>query len=198
MAYLLWNLPCFGTSSTAPFEFFFSSFPPFPSFFIWFFLSFLLTSLSLLCQLLFLSLSSLPSSKPREEGRSKKEMCPLRLILIFLSATLAGFFVLKKLNNSYDDPHADPLTDDADPADADSDSDSRFSKVSSFSSYLHSLSIQDSHFFWATRWEWQWRLDFGRALTWQVAAISGTISVPIPTALPEFSYSLLILLSVTV
>ena len=128
MAYLLWNLPCFGTSSTAPFEFFFSSFPPFPSFFIWFFLSFLLTSLSLLCQLLFLSLSSLPSSKPREEGRSKKEMCPLRLILIFLSATLAGFFVLKKLNNSYDDPLADPLTDDADPA----DSDSRFSKVSSF------------------------------------------------------------------
>ncbi|RID69017.1 hypothetical protein BRARA_C01141 [Brassica rapa] len=55
-------------------------------------------------------------------------MCPLRLILIFLSATLAGFFVLKKLNNSYDDPLADPLTD-ADPADADSDSDSRFSKV---------------------------------------------------------------------
>ncbi|CAF1698528.1 BnaUnng04130D [Brassica napus] len=56
-------------------------------------------------------------------------MCPLRLILIFFSATLAGFFVLKKLNNSYDDPLADPLTDDADPADADSDSDSRFSKV---------------------------------------------------------------------
>ncbi|KAF2582558.1 hypothetical protein F2Q68_00000883 [Brassica cretica] len=50
-------------------------------------------------------------------------MCPLRLILIFLSATLAGFFVLKKLNNSYDDPLADPLTDDADPADSDSDSD---------------------------------------------------------------------------
>ncbi|KAG2333348.1 hypothetical protein Bca52824_004528 [Brassica carinata] len=56
-------------------------------------------------------------------------MCPLRLILIFLSATLAGFFVLKKLNNSYDDPLADPLTDDADPTDADADSDSRFSKV---------------------------------------------------------------------
>ncbi|KAF2582556.1 hypothetical protein F2Q68_00000881 [Brassica cretica] len=34
-----------------------------------------------------------------------------------------------KLNNSYDDPLADPLTDDADPADADADSDSRFSKV---------------------------------------------------------------------
>ncbi|KAF2613112.1 hypothetical protein F2Q70_00007852 [Brassica cretica] len=36
---------------------------------------------------------------------------------------------LNKLNNSYDDPLADPLTDDADPADADADSDSRFSKV---------------------------------------------------------------------
>ncbi|CAN6870715.1 unnamed protein product [Brassica oleracea] len=55
-------------------------------------------------------------------------MCPLRLILIFLSATLAGFFVLKKLNTSYDDPLADPLTE-ADPVDADSDSNSRFSKV---------------------------------------------------------------------
>ncbi|CAH8386380.1 unnamed protein product [Eruca vesicaria subsp. sativa] len=54
-------------------------------------------------------------------------MCPLRLILIFLSATLAGFFVLKKLNNSYDDPLADPLTE-ADHVE-DSDSDSRFSKV---------------------------------------------------------------------
>ncbi|CAN6862500.1 unnamed protein product [Brassica oleracea] len=51
-------------------------------------------------------------------------MCPLRLILIFLSATLAGFFVLKKLNTSYDDPLAE-----ADPVDADSDSNSRFSKV---------------------------------------------------------------------
>ncbi|CAA7032337.1 unnamed protein product [Microthlaspi erraticum] len=54
-------------------------------------------------------------------------MCPLRLILIFLSATLAGFFVLKKFNSTSDDPLADPLTD-ADPAE-DSDSDSRFSKV---------------------------------------------------------------------
>ncbi|ESQ42543.1 hypothetical protein EUTSA_v10015157mg [Eutrema salsugineum] len=53
-------------------------------------------------------------------------MCPLRLILIFLSATLAGFFVLKKLNSPSDDPLADPLTD-ADPSD--SDSDSKFSKV---------------------------------------------------------------------
>ncbi|KAF8102521.1 hypothetical protein N665_0198s0221 [Sinapis alba] len=53
-------------------------------------------------------------------------MCPLRLILIFLSATLAGFFVLKKLNTSSDDPLADPLTE-ADPVDADSDS--KFSKL---------------------------------------------------------------------
>ncbi|KAL0710054.1 hypothetical protein Bca4012_017032 [Brassica carinata] len=55
-------------------------------------------------------------------------MCPLRLILIFLSATLAGFFVLKNLNTSSDDPLADPLID-SDPADVDSDSVSRFSKV---------------------------------------------------------------------
>uniref|UniRef100_A0A803MW57 Uncharacterized protein n=1 Tax=Chenopodium quinoa TaxID=63459 RepID=A0A803MW57_CHEQI len=29
-------------------------------------------------------------------------MCPLRIILIFLSAALAGFFVLKNLNSSDD------------------------------------------------------------------------------------------------
>ncbi|XP_047943701.1 uncharacterized protein LOC125190428 [Salvia hispanica] len=29
-------------------------------------------------------------------------MCPLRIILIFLSATLAGFFVLRNLNSSPD------------------------------------------------------------------------------------------------
>ncbi|KAL7113838.1 hypothetical protein ACP275_04G083700 [Erythranthe tilingii] len=34
-------------------------------------------------------------------------MCPLRIILIFLSATLAGFFVLRNLNSS-----PDPLNDD--------------------------------------------------------------------------------------
>ncbi|XP_022729931.1 uncharacterized protein LOC111284997 [Durio zibethinus] len=37
-------------------------------------------------------------------------MCPLRLILIFLSATLAGFFVIRNLKsqpqtNDEDDPH---------------------------------------------------------------------------------------------
>ncbi|KAK3024384.1 hypothetical protein RJ639_043288, partial [Escallonia herrerae] len=31
--------------------------------------------------------------------RREKEMCPLRLILVFLSATLAGFFVLKNLKS---------------------------------------------------------------------------------------------------
>ncbi|XP_006282283.2 uncharacterized protein LOC17874982 [Capsella rubella] len=53
-------------------------------------------------------------------------MCPLRLILIFLSATLAGFFVLKKLNSTSDDPLDDSFTDEAEPAD---DSASGFSKV---------------------------------------------------------------------
>ncbi|KAG7538395.1 hypothetical protein ISN44_As13g021730 [Arabidopsis suecica] len=53
-------------------------------------------------------------------------MCPLRLILIFLSATLAGFFVLQKLNSTSDDPLDDSFTD-AEPAD--NDSVSGFSKV---------------------------------------------------------------------
>ncbi|XP_010483439.1 PREDICTED: uncharacterized protein LOC104761940 [Camelina sativa] len=53
-------------------------------------------------------------------------MCPLRIILIFLSATLAGFFVLKKLNSTSDDPLDDSFTDAAEPAD---DSASGFSKV---------------------------------------------------------------------
>ncbi|XP_010252107.1 PREDICTED: uncharacterized protein LOC104593797 [Nelumbo nucifera] len=38
-------------------------------------------------------------------------MCPLRLILLFLSATLAGFFVLKNLKSKQEDPDessADP------------------------------------------------------------------------------------------
>ena len=83
-------------------------------------------------------------------------MCPLRLILIFLSATLAGFFVLKKLNTSYDDPLADPLAE-ADPVDADSDSDSKFSKVSSssFASDRHSLYFGLKWVSLIFRWEWQ-------------------------------------------
>ncbi|KAJ7959920.1 putative Methyltransferase-related protein [Quillaja saponaria] len=59
-------------------------------------------------------------------------MCPLRLILIFLSATLAGFFVLRNLNS---EPQA---KDDADnvsmnPSTLDSSnfSHTRFSKVKS-------------------------------------------------------------------
>ncbi|KAL1217586.1 hypothetical protein V5N11_004749 [Cardamine amara subsp. amara] len=67
--------------------------------------------------------------KIRLRKEEKKQMCPLRLILIFLSATLAGFFVLKKLNSTSDDPLEDSYTD-ADPTDdSDSDSDSKFSKV---------------------------------------------------------------------
>ncbi|XP_009614095.1 uncharacterized protein [Nicotiana tomentosiformis] len=37
-------------------------------------------------------------------------MCPLRIILIFLSATLAGFFVLRNLKSQ---PNVDPDDDDA-------------------------------------------------------------------------------------
>ncbi|KAM1995540.1 hypothetical protein ACFX15_028574 [Malus domestica] len=37
-------------------------------------------------------------------------MCPLRLILIFLSATLAGFFVLRNLKS--DDPKFEPPQDE--------------------------------------------------------------------------------------
>ncbi|KAJ7964302.1 putative Methyltransferase-related protein [Quillaja saponaria] len=38
-------------------------------------------------------------------------MCPLRLILIFLSATLAGFFVLRNLKSQ---PHQSEIDEDAD------------------------------------------------------------------------------------
>ncbi|KAJ8562511.1 hypothetical protein K7X08_011802 [Anisodus acutangulus] len=38
-------------------------------------------------------------------------MCPLRIILIFLSATLAGFFVLRNLKSQ---PIVDPNDDDDD------------------------------------------------------------------------------------
>ncbi|CAN8253170.1 unnamed protein product [Cochlearia groenlandica] len=54
-------------------------------------------------------------------------MCPLRLILIFLSATLAGFFVLKKLNSTTDEDPLDDSFTDADSSDADADS--KFTKV---------------------------------------------------------------------
>ncbi|CAL1368509.1 unnamed protein product [Linum trigynum] len=52
-------------------------------------------------------------------------MCPLRIILVFLSATLAGFFLVRNLNS----PQTAPLPDDSSPA-AD-DSATRFSKVRS-------------------------------------------------------------------
>ncbi|XP_059626395.1 uncharacterized protein LOC132269272 [Cornus florida] len=40
-------------------------------------------------------------------------MCPLRLILIFLSATLAGFFVLKNLKSQPQIPDGDPPPSDS-------------------------------------------------------------------------------------
>ncbi|EEF44644.1 conserved hypothetical protein [Ricinus communis] len=43
-------------------------------------------------------------------------MCPLRLILIFLSATVAGFFLVRNLKsspNDSDDPQSDSSTDDS-------------------------------------------------------------------------------------
>uniref|UniRef100_A0A7N0V819 Uncharacterized protein n=1 Tax=Kalanchoe fedtschenkoi TaxID=63787 RepID=A0A7N0V819_KALFE len=40
-------------------------------------------------------------------------MCPLRLILIFLSATLAGFFVLRNLKAHPADHVADPSSVDS-------------------------------------------------------------------------------------
>lgn len=52
-------------------------------------------------------------------------MCPLRLILIFLSAILAGFFVIRNVKSE-----RPQLTDDLDVADKDSsDSTNRFYKV---------------------------------------------------------------------
>ncbi|KAL3640741.1 hypothetical protein CASFOL_015709 [Castilleja foliolosa] len=44
-------------------------------------------------------------------------MCPLRIILIFLSATLAGFFVLRNLN-SPPEPQNDDVRDETNSTDA--------------------------------------------------------------------------------
>ncbi|KAL5582876.1 hypothetical protein UlMin_015318 [Ulmus minor] len=41
-------------------------------------------------------------------------MCPLRIILIFLSATLAGFFVLRNLKSQPQSPAADETLPDLD------------------------------------------------------------------------------------
>ncbi|KAK4374984.1 hypothetical protein RND71_005661 [Anisodus tanguticus] len=53
-------------------------------------------------------------------------MCPLRIILIFLSATLAGFFVLRNLKSQ---PNVDP--DDGDDNRGDSPKDSNSLLLSS-------------------------------------------------------------------
>ncbi|KAI5555834.1 hypothetical protein POPTR_019G127900v4 [Populus trichocarpa] len=68
-------------------------------------------------------------------------MCPLRLILVFLSATLAGFFVIKNLKSrpfsastdTGDDDNSTTTTDSNknSPHPSDSSSSSRFSKVKS-------------------------------------------------------------------
>ncbi|KAJ6291266.1 hypothetical protein OIU76_023344 [Salix suchowensis] len=68
-------------------------------------------------------------------------MCPLRLILIFLSATLAGFFVIKNLKSSPFSATTDTIDDDStttttdnsrsSPHASDYSSSSRFSKVKS-------------------------------------------------------------------
>ncbi|KAK1428611.1 hypothetical protein QVD17_17450 [Tagetes erecta] len=44
-------------------------------------------------------------------------MCPLRIILIFLSATLAGFFVLRNLKSHSDTPKSNS-GDDSSPSSA--------------------------------------------------------------------------------
>lgn len=66
-------------------------------------------------------------------------MCPLRIILIFLSATLAGFFVLRNLNSSPD------LSNDAVEEESDS------SDSTPLSSKVHNLyflnPISKFHFF---------------------------------------------------
>lgn len=64
----------------------------------------------------------------------KRKMCPLRLILIFLSATLAGFFVLKNLK-SQPQILEDPSEDSANATSVSSakpDSVNRSTKVSIF------------------------------------------------------------------
>ncbi|KAJ6361063.1 hypothetical protein OIU76_015837 [Salix suchowensis] len=66
-------------------------------------------------------------------------MCPLRLILIFLSATLAGFFVIRNFKSSPfstttdsgDDGSSPTDSDNNSPQPSDSSSSSRFSKVKS-------------------------------------------------------------------
>ncbi|KAG6583321.1 hypothetical protein SDJN03_19253, partial [Cucurbita argyrosperma subsp. sororia] len=59
-------------------------------------------------------------------------MCPLRFILIFLSATLAGFFVLRNLKSQPQDFEADDNSEThSNDVSTNSASSSAFSKVSS-------------------------------------------------------------------
>ncbi|XP_062203884.1 uncharacterized protein LOC133906113 isoform X3 [Phragmites australis] len=71
-------------------------------------------------------------------------MCPLRVILIFLSATIAGFFLIRGLNAEPDQFDADADADD----DKASESGSPRAPVP-----LHSKSKQDSG-----QW-WTWQVD---------------------------------------
>ncbi|KAJ6859511.1 hypothetical protein NC652_041712 [Populus alba x Populus x berolinensis] len=80
-------------------------------------------------------------------------MCPLRLILVFLSATLAGFFVIKNLKSrpfsastdTGDDDNSTITTDSNRNYPHPSDSSSRFSKVCN--SYPCSVSISGFSYF---------------------------------------------------
>ncbi|XP_050368690.1 uncharacterized protein LOC126786804 [Argentina anserina] len=56
-------------------------------------------------------------------------MCPLRFILVFLSATLAGFFLLRNLKS--DQPQLTTPTDDDTHLENPTNSPNRFSKVCS-------------------------------------------------------------------
>jgi hypothetical protein len=68
--------------------------------------------------------------------KEKTKMCPLRLILIFLSATLAGFFVLRNLRSQpkIDDDDEDVHTVPSNPkiSDSSNDSSNENSKVDPF------------------------------------------------------------------
>ncbi|KAJ4719187.1 putative Methyltransferase-related protein [Melia azedarach] len=60
-------------------------------------------------------------------------MCPLRLILIFLSATLAGFFVIRNLKSPPEQPLADDDVPHSDVDNDNSNSPTQQSSVSCFS-----------------------------------------------------------------
>ncbi|CAD6258705.1 unnamed protein product [Miscanthus lutarioriparius] len=78
-------------------------------------------------------------------------MCPLRVILIFLSATVAGFFLLRGLNA---DP-ADQFDADAD-ADADGEGSPQGTRAPSFQGWISSEN---------------WILDYGGHGKWEVPLV---------------------------